>query len=451
MKIGLEVDRSVTTKEGFAVVRLVGEPSVRLCELDVQYSELASIPEPPATALDLLLLAAAVYATDKIVLRQSAEDCWTREIALSIPVSAPDVWTAIQGELGACISFLTGDRWTFAFSQRDTALVRSRPRTRTLSLPALRPSAISLFSGGLDSLVGVIDWIETHRPKPLLAVGHHDGQIAGPFSDQRTLLPYLTQSYPRRVGKVLVRVGHSGAGKETTLRSRSLLFIALGIYAASAFGSDVPLFIPENGTIALNVPLTASRRGSCSTRTAHPHYLQQLHSILDKLGITNQITNPFITKTKGEVVAGCANPSLLAEIAPYSVSCAKRGHKRTWIRRQANGCGQCMPCIYRRAALHHAGLDLELYGRDICRGEVDLTDRSKSGPNDLRACLSFLKRNLSTDEIGRLLIANGSLDISKLHDYGDVVRRAMDEIRCLLRDKGTSDIKRLAGVGSSLP
>ncbi len=189
MKFTLEVDRNATTKEGFSVLRLIGDPNVRLCELDTQYSELASIPEPPAAALDLLLLAAAVYAADKVVLRESAEDCWTRQFALSLPVSTPAAWTAVQDELGSCISFLTGDRWTFDFNQRDTALVCSRSRRRTRLIPTPKPGAVSLFSGGLDSLVGVIDWLETHPGEPLLAVGHHDGQIAGPFSDQRTLLP----------------------------------------------------------------------------------------------------------------------------------------------------------------------------------------------------------------------------------------------------------------------
>lgn len=446
MNIRLKVDPTTLTEGGFAVARLIFETDMSIRQLDIQYSELSPIPLPSSTALDLLLLASAVYTVDKVVPRRSAKDCWTREIALSIPVSAPDEWTAVRGELENCISFLTGDQWIFTFTHRSFALGLSKRSSRSLSAP-IRPAVVSLFSGGLDSLIGAIDWLETHSQLPLLLVGHHDGQIAGPFADQRNLLPLLKSTYPGRVGNVLVRVGHYGKGKETTFRSRSFLFIALGIYTAFAYGPDVPLLIHENGTIALNVPLTPSRRGSCSTRTAHPHYLGMLQSVLCKLGIPNPLVNPFILKTKGEVVSECANPALLIDAARLSVSCAKRGHKRNWIRREAKACGQCMPCIYRRAALHCARLDTEAYGRDICAGEVDLNDRSMRGPNDFRACLSFLRRNLSAEEICQLLLANGSLDISNLQSYGDVVHRAMDEIRCLLRDKGRTEIKRLAGLG----
>jgi len=127
------------------------------------------------------------------------------------------------------------------------------------------------------------------------------------------------------------------------------VFIALGMFAASSLGPDVPLLIPENGTMALNVPLTPSRRGSCSTRTAHPHYLAMLRRILSQVGLSNPFCNPLQGKTKGEAVVACRNQALLNALARRSVSCAKRGHKVHWTRRNADGCGRCMPCIYRRA------------------------------------------------------------------------------------------------------
>ena len=61
--------------------------------------------------------------------------------------------------------------------------------------------------------------------------------------------------------------------KETTLRSRSFLFISMAVLVADSISQEMPVFIPENGTISLNFPLTPSRRSSCSTRTTHPHFL----------------------------------------------------------------------------------------------------------------------------------------------------------------------------------
>lgn len=43
---------------------------------------------------------------------------------------------------------------------------------------------------------------------------------------------------------------------ESSLRTRSIVFIGLGIYAASQIGADIPLLAPENGTIALKLALT---------------------------------------------------------------------------------------------------------------------------------------------------------------------------------------------------
>jgi 7-cyano-7-deazaguanine synthase in queuosine biosynthesis len=303
-----------------------------------------------------------------------------------------------------------------------------------------------LFSGGMDSLAGVIDWLEGHPKRGLLLAGHHDGQMAGPFGDQKNILPSLRKAYPNRLASTLVRVGNTGESAEITLRGRSLLFVAIAVCVASGHGFQGPLVLPENGTIALNVPLSPSRRGSCSTRTAHPFYISSLQQVLGTVGLNYPIENPLMMKTKGEVANTCANKTLFAQLVSTSVSCAKRGHTVTWKNRQANGCGMCMPCIYRRAALHSAGLDHELYGRDVCSGEVDFNDATRRGPADLRATISFLLRNPTHREVATLLLTNGSLPVERLNDYSDLVIRAFEEIRKLFRDKGTLELKRMAGI-----
>jgi hypothetical protein len=232
---------------------------------------------------------------------------------------------------------------------------------------------------------------------------------------------------------------------EITLRGRSLVFIALGMFAAAALGANVPLLIPENGTMALNAPLTPSRRGSCSTRTAHPYYLDMLRRILTRVGLNNPLINPLGGKTKGEAVVQCRNQVLLNTLARLSVSCAKRGHKVHWTRREAKSCGRCMPCIYRRAAMHAAGWDDEVYGDDVCLGEVRVDDPGEKA-NDLRACLSFLNRHHGDAEIASMLMASGRLDPSHLPAYAALIGRAMEEIRALLRAKATAEMRRLAGI-----
>jgi hypothetical protein len=446
MHITVAVDPRASTLHGFARVTL-STPSGSRTVLDVDYSTLAAWPDVPEVALDFLFLASAVYAIDKLVERQTSDDNWTRDLEVELPVSRPYLWTSAAEGLDRCLSFLTGDRWAFRFTALCSTLGRPRP-----GIPPLPPGpnrrkvgAVCLYSGGLDSLVGAIDWLESNRDDALVLAGHHDRFVAGPFGDQLRLLDELRPHYPDRIRTLLAQVIQEPPGGETTYRSRSLLFIALGMYAATSL-DGVPLLIPENGTIALNAPLTPSRRGSCSTRTAHPFYLETLRAALRMVGITNEIANPLLMKTKGEVVSRCLNRDLLKKTALLSVSCAKRGHRSTWENRSAQGCGRCMPCIYRRAALHTVGLDVEPYGVDVCSGAVDLDATDHDAPNDFRACLSFLRLDLDRRAMASHLMASGRLRLDDLPAYSDVVVRAMDEIRTLLGDKAIDAIKLRSGV-----
>lgn len=441
----VQIDKFASTSEKFPVIRIIDADGTPLATLDVQATAFGFRHLPSRVAGDFLLIAATVYTLDKVVLRSKAFNAWTRVFTVTIPVSDASLWMNASAELTACVSFLTGDEWTFSFTNATRQLFGSSAIARIL--PKISDlGAVSLFSGGMDSLAGIIDWLEGHFNQSLLVAGHHDGQMAGTFGDQKNILPALRKAYPNRIASTLVRLGNTGESPEITLRGRSLLFIAIAVCVASGHGFQGPLIVPENGTIALNVPLSPSRRGSCSTRTAHPFYVDLLQQVLAKVGLNYAIENPLMMKTKGEVAKTCANQPLFEQVVASSVSCAKRGHTVTWKNRQANGCGMCMPCIYRRAALHSAGLDHELYGRDVCTGEVDFNDASKRGPADLRACISFLQRNPTNREIARLLLTNGSLSVERLTDYSDLVVRAFEEIRQLFRDKGIVELKRMAGI-----
>ena len=301
--------------------------------------------------------------------------------------------------------------------------------------------------------MGVIDYLKVNPSNSLFLVGHRDG--AGPKSDQDRLSKILKQDFQLqfdllqlRIGHRLLRDGSKRPSSENTLRSRSFLFIALGMYVARSLGKQIPLLMPENGAIALNIPLTPARRGSCSTRTAHPFFLNTLREILGKLGIENPLCNPLELKTKGECVQQCLDQNVLHATAKESVSCAKRSHKRTWRNtgKTVRGCGKCLPCIYRRASLYQVGLDTEKYGRDICVGDVDL-DSDKHLADDLRALLSFLRRGISSQEIACLLLANGNIEMARLGEYADVVSRSMTEVGTWLQDKCTDEkIRQRAGL-----
>jgi hypothetical protein len=446
MKVEVRVHPSSTTAYECAQVELHlrGRPEPYILDLNVT-SLLRHSRQINQQAFDFLFVAAIVYAIDKAVPRTDqgdAEDRWTRELSVSIPVSAPARWRRVARDLSECVSFLTGDVWTIRFESQTREIVQKRERRRVPKIQPLFGTAASLFSGGLDSYIGAIDWLEDHKDESLCLVSHYDGDVTGPKSDQKRAFETLTTRYRSRINSLQVRVGINPAGAETTFRSRSVLFIALGYYAAAKLGSRVPVIIPENGPIGLNYPLNPSRRGSCSTRTTHPYFLSSLSRVLDTLGFKHNLTNPYELSTKGEMVAKCRSKPALMAGALQTVSCAKSGHVVHWDNKLAHACGRCVPCLFRRAALHAGGLDTETYGTDVCSP----TRTPKGRDDDLIALLSFLRRNLSADGVARTLACNGPLPADRLRDYSDVVMRMRDELRTWLAAKAPRKVKTAAGI-----
>lgn len=138
---------------------------------------------------------------------------------------------------------------------------------------------------------------------------------------------------------------------EDSTRGRSFLFFAAGAFAGSGVGPSSRLLAPENGLIALNVPLDQLRLGSLSTRTTHPYYIARWNELLRHLEMPVTIENPYWNRTKGEMVALCSNQALLKRLVPESLSCASPTKGR-WQGHGTQHCGFCLPCLIRRAALN---------------------------------------------------------------------------------------------------
>jgi|GEM_PF-397178 7-cyano-7-deazaguanine synthase in queuosine biosynthesis len=324
-----------------------------------------------------LCFSLGVWAADKLVCRASWPDAWTREIVLEFP-SSSDLLKAGQ-RLAHLAGFLTGDKWDLR--PREAPL----PLNFGASWPQFgKPTAVVLFSGGLDSLVGAIDLLEEgHR---LVLVSHYDyGQLA---ATQQTLAAALAQNYGRdRLYHLQIRVQLEGP--ELSLRSRSLLYLALALTAAGAFPTTLPVTVPENGWISLNPPLTLNRLGSYSTRTTHPYFIRELAGLWQDLGLGFGVANPGQDLTKGEMLARCRNLRLLRELFPLSVSCARPVVGR-WRRQPAGACGYCYPCLMRRVALHRMGWDRGEHYRVDVLGQASALRHRVQG-QDLRSLCLALK------------------------------------------------------------
>ncbi|MCT3923128.1 7-cyano-7-deazaguanine synthase [Elizabethkingia anophelis] len=389
---------------------------------------------------DFFFITCSVYGIDRFVNRkQNSVDGWSRELNISFPVSEIKVWDSVKNDLEELFSFLTGDYWSINFYKSDF-------KNPELDLPIdfkEKYKQLNLFSGGLDSLIGAVDFLSTHPKEKILLTSHYDPQMKGPLNDQKVLLDKLKSKYAglfEHVPSIKVTLSQTTTKRETTFRSRSILFIGIALLVSQ--GNEInEIIVPENGSVSLNYPLSASRRTSCSTRTTHSFVLDKTNLVLSKLNILSNISNPYEFMTKGEMVDNCKDLEFLKQIIELSNSCGKRGHRKTWTKRSATHCGVCMPCIYRQASLLNQ-IDKTTYGSHI----DSLIPFKLKKAQDVGICLDFLKKNITKDDIKTELIVNGIKNINKLNKYVDVVWRTRIELSKWIGKNGNSVIKTKAGL-----
>jgi hypothetical protein len=379
------------------------------------------------------VVAAHIHAADTRLSRSTeSQDAWTREIRLVIPVSDPVRWTGAAPILVRTLNFLTGDKWDVGFRKR----AKGYAKLALPSVPTLIPApfdGVSLFSGGLDSLIGAIDCLNAGET-PLL-VSHAGEGLVSKSQEQcfdSLKAAYKASAFDRlRVWMTFDRGLVEDVGSEDTTRGRSFLFFSLGVAAGTAaLGRDFVLKVPENGLIALNVPLDRLRLGALSTRTTHPFYIARWNELLGALCVGGKIENPYWDKTKGEMVAECANPALLKQLAPLSLSCSSPTKGR-WTKKPQGHCGYCLPCLIRRASLR--GKDSTVYG--VPNLKAATLDTRQAEGQQVRSFQIAIARLSKCPELAKALIHKpGPLyDDPGRHDaLADVYRRGLAEVGRLL-------------------
>mgnify|MGYP003383127905 CR=1 FL=1 len=369
----------------------------------------AGLPQPPSVrAWDFLSIALAVFGADRFVLRNNTDDGWTRVIALDVEVVEPAPWNAVAQDLAQTLRFLTGDIWQLSF----------RPGGRVA--PKFHPllsdrTCVTLFSGGMDSLIGTLDLLANNeRPLLISQASRIEGQVQAYLAERLGLTDHRFDGRVTALG--LDQPERGGEKYELSARARSILFLAYGAVAASNLGGE--LIVPENGLISINPPLTRRRFGSLSTRTTHPNFISGLQSIFDAVGLTVRLRNPYGFKTKGEMLAECADPRIQA-LASSSWSCGKGNRKN-------QQCGLCVPCLIRRASFMKAGTQDATPYRTM-----DLVAGAK---NDDVFAARFAAAQLTNRDIGRWASESGPLphDPNIRAAYVDVVRRGLGELKELL-------------------
>jgi hypothetical protein len=316
--------------------------------------------------IDFISIATLVYLVDLTVPRgrRGAE----RDLDIQVPVSDPGHWRDFAEAFEDLLRFLTGDYWTIRFVARRGGR-GGDPREPD------RTQSTSLLSGGADSFSGAVI---CGQDGPLTLVSHYSAKGAKPI--QERLADALAAEWGNGPEHLQVNIGRRNEQlgssaefpREDSSRSRSILFIALGLAVASVRGGE--LTMAENGFAALNIPLSPERRGSLSTRTTHPAFLAGLNGVLRDAGLSVEVRNPFADLTKGQLfeqVKGILGESKASQLLSETHSCAKSNMFRFG---QGLGpmshCGVCFGCLVRRGAFIAAGLnDGTVYANEVLTGD----------------------------------------------------------------------------------
>lgn len=317
--------------------------------------------EIPERFHDLLEIATYVYCADQELIRgqKNAEtfgSYWRRHFHFVIPVRDTAFWQSpeIINHLEQTLGFLSDDRYEFEFvaQTEKPPLLQYYLDINDKGAMFGNPEQIVMFSGGLDSLGGAVDEI-INQQRRIVLVNHRSTEKLD--KRYRTLESTLESKASDSCKPTHIRVTinkRKEMDKEYTQRSRSFLYVTIGATIAEMLGFDSVRFY-ENGVISLNLPVCAQVVGGKATRTTHPRVIRGFQTLLSKVADkTYTVENPFIYKTKGEVVeligkSGCE------DLIGLSLSCT---HTRE-ITLENPHCGTCSQCIDRRFAVIAAGME----------------------------------------------------------------------------------------------
>ena len=402
--------------------------------------------EIPLVYEDLFVFGLSTFAIDKRMGRAISRDNWTREISVQLPVHNIALWNGTIPLINAMLSFLSGDKWDVQFYETGDKY-SIQPIRSYKHIDATKYQSVCLFSGGLDSFCGAIKLAE--EGQSLLLLGHNEYPKLR--EKQHHMAEVIENYYKGQAIRFFDFSANARApyrpdghlqSSENTCRSRSLLFLTAAVSVAGIIGEGTKVYIPENGFISINVPLTASRRGSCSTRTTHPFFLSCFSQLLQRLSIEHEIVNPFQFLNKREVVETVQDTLAFQELYPLTISCSHPCNGR-WKRLSSpRNCGYCYPCLIRKASLMGLGSDSTPYDLLKYSSIEDLLATSASSANDMKALVAALHRykNCDNSMLKRLIRTTGPINEENMDKHLHVYKSTMEDIsQLLLKEIGYSE------------
>lgn len=296
----------------------------------------------------LIDLAVAIHVTDRFAIHNADTP---RYLNIQLPLRHQELFgqSIISDKLREILYWYTGDQWNFIFTSRQKR-GRSTERQECLQLDKTScAKEVALWSGGLDSLVGLVNRIHDDSAEDYLLFG--SGCNSQLHFRQRDLAKRLSIYHSQHIActQVIYRYNAVNIRRNRDQRSRGFVFMLLGAVCALLAGQN-QLYIYENGVGAINLPFRASEVGLDHTRAVHPISLILMGELISQITNTNfTFINPSIFQTKADMCRILRKVNY-HQIVIQTVSC-DRLHRNV-----PNQCGSCSSCILRKQSLFAAGV-----------------------------------------------------------------------------------------------
>lgn len=314
----------------------------------------------PDRIKDLLEIASYIYGADRNIKRGQKDDVeyqrWARRLHFYIKVRDYQFWNneSLKQALIEGLKFVSGDYdFEFTFQEGNDTIPEGLFDHEQFSIASADNTKVVLFSGGLDSLSGIVELLETTDDK-LCLVSHHSGQ-PGTKKTQDKIFQALQRDYPKRCNHYAFSCNLTGTrAVEETQRTRSFLYCSIAFAISHALGLD-RFYVYENGITSLNFAKRQDLINARASRTTHPKTIGLFSRFFsyfeDKPFI---IEHPFLFNTKTDILSKFKEYNR-QEYIDSTVSCSKT-FKKDWdsgideYNSQALQCGGCSQCIDRRFA-----------------------------------------------------------------------------------------------------
>jgi 7-cyano-7-deazaguanine synthase in queuosine biosynthesis len=315
-----------------------------------------SVGSLPSRVLDLLEIAAYIFAADRLTNRGEKDsviyDSWSRTFCFGIKVRDAEFWNSplTQDKLNKLLLFITGDReFKFHFMRGHATPPTHLFDSEQFITEPWKPHHVMLFSGGLDSLAGAVERLDTSDD--IVCLVSHRSQHST-IKTQNALVAALKARFPDRVKHYYFSCGlMNGRAVSETQRTRTFLYGSIAFALASGLSQKQFSFY-ENGITSLNFARRQDAINARASRTTHPKTMQLLSDFLAHVANAPfEVDNVYRWKTKAEVLRVIDRYGQ-SDLIPSAVTCSKTN----FADGSHSHCGGCFQCIDRRFSASAVGL-----------------------------------------------------------------------------------------------